>query len=113
MRMEELPSADLTEVFELPGTGVDFFQTNLVTQTANYKTTGSTALRTYIFGRDGVIAINLAGRGDTAYGDGNYRGIKCNVVQNAPLSVSDPEGLIPGWTSYKVHRINKLQCCAL
>lgn len=103
MRMEELPSADLTEVFELPGTGVDFFQTNLVTQTANYKTTGSTALRTYIFGRDGVIAINLAGRGDTAYGDGNYRGIKCNVVQNAPLSVSDPEGLIPGWTSYKVH----------
>lgn len=28
---------------------------------------------------------------------------KCNVVQNAPISVSDPEGLIPGWTSYKVH----------
>jgi len=103
MRMEELPSADLTEVFELPGTGVDFFQTNLVTQTSNYKTTGATALRTYIFGRDGVIAINLAGRGDTAYGDGNYRGIKCNVVQNAPISVSDPEGLIPGWTSYKTH----------
>lgn len=103
MRMEELPSADLTEVFELPGTGVDFFQTNLVTQTSNYKTTGATALRTYIFGRDGVIAINLAGRGDTPYGDGNYRGIKCNVVQNAPISVSDPEGLIPGWTSYKVH----------
>ena len=103
MRMEELPSADLTEVFELPGTGVDFFQTNLVTMTSNYMTTGSTALRTYIFGRDGVIAINLAGRGDTAYGDGNYRGIKCNVVQNAPISVSDPEGLIPGWTSYKIH----------
>ena len=103
MKMEELPSADLTEVFELPGTGVDFFQTNLVTMTSNYQTTGSTALRTYIFGRDGVIAINLAGRGDTAYGDGNYRGIKCNVVQNAPISVSDPEGLIPGWTSYKVH----------
>jgi hypothetical protein len=103
MKMEELPSADLTEVFELPGTGVDFFQTNLVTMTSNYKTTGATALRTYIFGRDGVIAINLAGRGDTAYGDGNYRGIKCNVVQNAPISVSDPEGLIPGWTSYKVH----------
>lgn len=103
MKMEELPSADLTEVFELPGTGVDFFQTNLVTQTSNYKTTGSTALRTYIYGRQGVIAINLAGRGDTSYGDGNYRGIKCNVVQNAPLSISDPEGLIPGWTSYKVH----------
>lgn len=103
MKMEELPSTDLTEVFRLPGTGVDFFQTNLVTQTANYKSTGATALRTYIFGRDGVISINLAGRGDTAYGDGSYQGIKCNVVQNAPISVADPEGLIPGWTSYRVH----------
>ena len=103
MKMEELPTTDLTEVFELPGTGVQFFQTNLVTQTGNYKTTGATALRTYIFGRDSVIAINLAGRGDTAYGDGNYRGIKCSVQQNAPNSVADPEGLIPAWTSYKVH----------
>jgi len=103
MKMEELPSADLTEVFELPGTAVSFFQTNLVTTVTNYMTTGATALRTYIFGRDGVIAINLAGRGDTAYGDGNYRGIKTNVVQNAPQSVADPEGLIPAWTSYKVH----------
>jgi hypothetical protein len=23
--------------------------------------------------------------------------------QNAPLSVADPSGLIPGWTSYRVH----------
>jgi hypothetical protein len=104
MQMEELPSADLTEVFRLPATGVDFFQTNLVTQTTTYKgVTNLTALRTYIFGRDGVIAINLAGRGDTPYGDGDYRGIRCNVVQNAPISVADPEGLIPGWTSYRVH----------
>ena len=103
MKMEDLPSTDLTEVFELPGTGVDFFQTNLVTMTGSYKSTTGTALRTYIFGRDGVIAINLAGRGDTSYGDGNYRGIKCNVIQNAAPSVSDAEGLIPAWTSYKVH----------
>jgi hypothetical protein len=75
MKLEDLPSADLTEVFELPGTNVDFFQTNLVTMTGSYKSTTGTALRTYIFGRDGVIAINLAGRGDTSYGDGNYRGI--------------------------------------
>lgn len=58
--MEDLPSADLTEVFELPGTGVDFFQTNLVTMTGSYKSTTGTALRTYIFGRDGVNYRNGA-----------------------------------------------------
>ena len=48
-RMEDLISVDLTEMIELPSTGVHFFQTNQVTQTANYKgVTGLTALRTYI-----------------------------------------------------------------
>jgi hypothetical protein len=27
----------------------------------------------------------------------------CNIVQNAEPSVADPSGLIPGWTSYRVH----------
>ena len=103
-RMEDLVSVDVTEVIELPSSGVHFFQTNLVTQTSNYKSvTGLTALRTYIFGRDGIFAINLGAQGDTGFGDGSYQNIKCNVVQNAEPSVADPEGLIPGWTSYRVH----------
>jgi N4-gp56 family major capsid protein len=103
-RMDELVSVDLTEVIEIPSSGVHFFQTNLVTTTSNYKgVTGLTALRTYIFGRDGIFAINLGAQGDTGYGDGEWRNIKCNVVQNAEPSVADPEGLIPGWTSYRVH----------
>ena len=103
-RMEELVSVDLTEVIELPSTGVHFFQTNLVTKTANYKAvTGLTALRTYMFGRDGIFAINLGAQGDTSYGDGEWRNIKCNIKQNVEPSVADPEGLIPGWTSYRVH----------
>lgn len=103
-RMDELVSVDLTEVIELPSSGVHFFQTNLVTTTANYKSvTGLTGLRTYIFGRDGIFAINLGAQGDTGFGDGEWRNIKCNVVQNAEPSVADPEGLIPGWTSYRVH----------
>lgn len=103
-RMDSLVSVDLTEVIELPSTGVHFFQTNLVTQTASYKgVTGLTALRTYIFGRDGIFAINLGAQGDVTYGDGEWRNIKCNVVQNAEPTVADPEGLIPGWTSYRVH----------
>lgn len=103
-RMDDLVSVDLTEVIELPSSGVHFFQTNQVTTTSNYKSvSGLTALRTYIFGRDGIFAINLGAQGDTQYGDGEWQNIKCNIVQNAEPSVADPEGLIPGWTSYRVH----------
>lgn len=103
-RMEELVSVDLTEVIQLPSTGVDFFQTNLVTRTSNYQgVTGLSALRTYLFGRDGIFAINLGAQGDTSFGDGDWRNIKTNIVQNAEPTVADPEGLIPGWTSYRVH----------
>ena len=103
-RMEELISVDLTEVITLPSSGVDFFQTNQVTTTSNYQAvTGLTALRTYIFGRDGIFSIKLGAQGDTGFGDGEWQNIKCNIVQNAEPSVADPEGLIPGWTSYRVH----------
>jgi N4-gp56 family major capsid protein len=103
-RMEDLISVDLTEMIELPGSGVHFFQTNQVTQTANYKgVTGLTALRTYIFGRDGIYSIKLGAQGDTEFGDGEWSNIKPNITQNAAPSVADPEGLIQGWTSYKVH----------
>lgn len=107
-RMDELPSVDLEEVVELPSSGVHFFQSNLVTLSSNYNPgsgaiTGLTAIRTYIFGHDGVFAINLGARGDTPYGDGDWRNIKCNTQQNLPLSAYDPSGLIPGFTSYKVH----------
>lgn len=103
-RMEDLLSTDLTEMIEIPSTGVHFFQTNQVTQTTNYKSvTGLTALRTYIFGRDGIFSIKLGAQGDTGFGDGAWQNIKCNIVQNAEPTVADPEGLIPGWTSYRVH----------
>jgi len=103
-RMEELVSVDLTEMIEIPTTGVSFFQSPLVTTTSNYQgVTGLTGLRTYIFGKDGIFAIKLGAQGDTEFGDGEWQNIKCNVVQNAEPTVADPEGLIPGWTSYRVH----------
>jgi len=86
--MDDLVSIDLKDTLEFPASGVAFFQSNLVTLAAQ---TGS--YRTYIMGKDGVIAIRLGGRGDTAIDDGNWRNIECNIVQNAPLSVADPSGL--------------------
>ncbi len=103
-RLDELPSVDLEDVVELPSSGVHFFQTNLVTITSNYKAvTGLSAIRTYLFGKDGVFVVNLGARGDNAYGDGDWRNIKVNLMQNAAPSAFDPSGLIPGWTSYRVH----------
>lgn len=110
MKIEELPMTDLAEVFELPGTGVEFYQSNLVTQSTNYNpgtgaVTGLTALRTYIAGRDAVIRVSLNAPGDTAYGDGSYRNIRCFTESNAGPTKSDPSGLIPGWTSYRCHYV--------
>jgi len=103
--MDDLVSVDLADTLEFPASGVAFFQSNLVTLTTAYQGSAASvvAYRTYIFGKDGVIAIRLGGRGDNAIEDGNWRNIECNIVQNAPLSVADPSGLIPGWTSYRVH----------
>lgn len=79
-RLDELISTDLTEVIEIPSSGVAFFQSNLVTTSSNYNpgsgaVTGLTALRTYIFGRDGIFSINLGAPGDTGYGNGEWSNI--------------------------------------
>jgi hypothetical protein len=104
MKMEDLPGVALDEMIVLPGSGVKFHQTNKVLQTSNYKgVTGATALRTYIFGRDGVFAVKLGANGDTGIGDGRWQNLSLFTEQNAPRSVADPSGLIPGFCSYKVH----------
>lgn len=101
---DELISTDLAEIIELPTSGVEFCQSNLVTQTSNYKSvTGLTALRTYIFGQDGVFRVRLAGPNDTAINDGMYEGLMCKTFKNVAPSVADPVGVIPAWTSYLVH----------
>lgn len=102
-RMDDLVSVDLEDTLEFPATGVAFFQSNLVTLTSTYQgSSGVVAYRTYIIGKDGVIAVRLGSRGDNAI-DADWRNLETNVVQDAPLSVSDPAGLIPGWSSYRCH----------
>jgi hypothetical protein len=105
-KMDELVSTDLTQVVELPSTGACFFQSNLVTATANYNPgggaiSGLTALRTYIMGRDGVFALRLRAQSDTEFGDGNYQNIETFIQQNAERSSYDPSALIPGFCSYR------------
>jgi N4-gp56 family major capsid protein len=101
---EELVSTDLARVVEIPTSGVEFYQSNLVTQTSNYKSvSGLTALSTYIFGKDGVFRVRLAGPNDTSYGDGQWEDIMCQVYQNVAPTQADPLGQVPAWTKYLVH----------
>lgn len=102
-KMDDLVSTDLKDTLEFPATGISFFQSNLVTTTSNYSGGGLIAYRTYIFGDEGVIAVRLGAKGDNAINDGDWRNLKVNMEQNAAPSASDPSGLIPGWTSYRVH----------
>jgi hypothetical protein len=97
-KLMEFVSTDITEMLEIPSSGA----------TPNYNPgsgsiSGLTALRTYIFGMDGVFSYNLAAPGDTGFGEGEWQGIKPYIMQNAQPSIADPSGLIPGWTSYKCH----------
>lgn len=101
---EDLVATDLAEVIEFPTSGVEFYQSNLVTQTTNYKSvTGLTALRTYIFGEDGLFRVRLAAPNDEAIDDGMYQNLMCATYKNVAPSAADPIGLVPGWTKYLVH----------
>jgi N4-gp56 family major capsid protein len=99
MRLEELPGdGDEVQIFDWAG--CLFFSSTLVTQTTNYLSSGKTALRTYLVGQDGVIAISLGKTEGTAIGDGDWRNLKCWIRKLDEPSVSDPSRLIGGFTSY-------------
>lgn len=107
-KLDSFISTDISEVIKLPSSGVSFYQTGLVTQSANYNpgtgaVTGLTALRTYIFGEDAFFTYDLAAPGDTAISQGEWQGIKPYIEANAPRSGFDPSGLIQAWAAYKCH----------
>jgi hypothetical protein len=102
-KLMELPSPDGDQLPVLEWAGVSFHQTTMVTQTANYQgQAGKTALRTYIFGEDGVIAISLGKKEQAMIGDGDWRNLKLWMYKTNEPSPADPARVIGGWTSYNV-----------
>ena len=100
-KAEDLFVGDLTEMIDIPTSGVEFLTSNLVTQTSNYKSvTGLTALRTYIAGEDAAFRVVLKAPNTTEIGDGFYQNLMCNVYKNVDPSVADPVGLVPCWAAY-------------
>lgn len=103
--MEELVSTQIDRVVEIPSSGVEFYQSNLVTQTSNYQSvSGLIGLNTYLFGQDGVFRVRLAGPNDTSFGNGMWeKDIMCKTYKNVAPTQADPLGQVPAWCAYLVH----------
>lgn len=99
MKLEELPGEDdeykLIEIL-----GVKWMKTTNVTQTVNYLSSGTTALRTYLAGKDAVISVKLNRPDRTDIDDGNYKNMTLWMGEYAKGQVADPAGVIAGGTSY-------------
>lgn len=101
---DKMAGSDQKAEIELPGTNIVIRQTPFVTTTAAYKGGSSTAYRSYVFGNYAMIGVWLQVPGDTSLDEGDWRGIECKVVTDAPPSAYDPTGTIGGWAAYKFHQ---------
>ena len=99
-RLKELPAPDGDAVTVLDWGGATFFQSTFVTQTPNYETSGQTAMRTYLVGKDGVIGISFGAKENTQIGDGNWRNLNVWVRRLTEPSGYDPSRMIGGFASY-------------
>ena len=103
MALKELPApAGGEEADVISFAGVTWLETTQLTTTPNWKGTGSTAVRTYVVGEDGVLAVRLERPDRTAIGDGRHQNLKLWRGKYAAGSAFDPAGLIGGGCSYNI-----------
>ena len=102
-KFDKMAGSDQKAELELPGTNIVIRQTPFVTTTSNYKSSGSTAYRSYVFGNYAMIGVWLEVPGDTDLDEGDWRTIDCRVVTDAPASSFDPTATIGAWASYRFH----------
>lgn len=71
----------------------------IIESTNVYTSTGPNVYRTYVFGKDGIGAVDLAGRGPAKVTDPKTQ--RFNIKVGRPTdSVADPEGVIGAYVSY-------------
>lgn len=99
--LKELPGGEGEYVQVMEWAGVRWWETSIVTQTPNYLThAGVTAFRTYVYGKDGIIAVSMGAKENTELGDGDWRNMKMIVKRYDDASVSDPAMSISGSAAY-------------
>lgn len=68
-------------------------------ESTNVKSWGSSVYRVYVFGKGGVGAVDLEGRGPNKVSDPSRQRFKINVTKGGP-QIADPEGVIGAAVSY-------------
>jgi hypothetical protein len=99
-QLRELPSPDGNAIPVIDWGGVAFFQSTFVKQTPNYDSTTSTALRTYVVARDGIIGVSFGGKDHTQIGDGDWRNLQVWIRRLTEPTGYDPSRMIGGFASY-------------
>lgn len=101
MALKELPAPNgENEVISFGG--VTFLETTALTTSIPSWSSGKTAIRTYVVGMDGVIAVRIERPGKTSTGDGEHQNLKLWRGNYSMGTSFDPAGLIGAGTSYNV-----------
>jgi len=104
MKLEELPNGpDGDEVKYIELCGARWMRsTNCTTSTTSpvAVASGLTSVRTYIAGKDAMVAIKLDRPDRTQIDDGHYKNMKLWRGEYKPGNVADPAGVVGAGTSY-------------
>lgn len=97
-RIEELADGQDLEIINLYG--ARWMTSTQVTQVANWKGSGNTALYSYLAGEDACVAVKLDRPDRTSLGNGDYENIRLWRGNYEQGSAADPAGVIKAGTSY-------------
>lgn len=101
MELPNGPDGDEVKFINLAGCRW-MMSTNCTTSTTSpvAVASGQTSVRTYVAGKDAIIAIKLDRPDRTAIDDGQYQNMKLWRGEYKPGSVADPAGVVGAGTSY-------------
>lgn len=106
MKLEELPNGpEGDEVNYIELLGARWMRSTNCTQSTTSPVavaSGLTSVRTYIAGKDAIVAIKLNRPDRTNIDDGNYRNMTLWRGEYKPGNVADPAGVVGAGTSYNV-----------
>ena len=101
LKLEELPDGpEGDEVKYIELFGCRWLMSTNQTQTTSYQSSTSTAIRTYLAGKDAVIAVKLDRPDRTNIDDGQYKNMTLWRGEYKPGNQADPAGVIGAGTSY-------------
>lgn len=101
MKLEELPNGpDGDEVKFIELAGARWMRSTNCTKTPNYQASGNTAIRTYIAGKDAMVAVKLDRPDRTDIADGKPKNMRLWRGEYKLGNQADPAGLVGAGTSY-------------